>query len=90
MIQQVVRTKIAQHRSRIRNKIKEALQVYHCIDKGHDSNFKFLVFDKYVSTKQERKDVDRELQKKETYWIHRLIPSTPRRINLVLDFSTYI
>lgn len=85
----MIRTRICEHRSRIRNHTQDAPLVAHFEQAGHsEEDFKFWIIEQIMGGPG--KDVQRSLLQKETQWIFKLNTMQPMGLNTAQDFSCFI
>ena len=80
-----IRTRILEHKSRIRNNVMEAPMTKHLIDAGHsEEDLQFLVIKVLKRMPFHHQNIEQMLLKEENYFIHRLQTLTPEGMNLSL------
>lgn len=74
MCSRTVRTRIVEHRSKIRNQVIDAPLVANFLEKGHsDSDLKWSMITKLKHPQYHDTDINKALQHLEAFWITNLI-----------------
>lgn len=82
---------ISEHKSRIRNRVMEALIVQHLVESYHISNdFNFVVLEKITHKGDNRKGLYRILLQCEIYWIFRVYTLAPEGLNNDIAYLVFL
>lgn len=86
-----IKTRILEHKSKIKHAHLDAPLVDHFVSKGHRyDDFKFVVLEVIKTNKYDRKDIRKVLLKREAFWIYRLNTIHPHGLNASLDLSCFL
>ena len=85
-----LRTRIIEHKSRIRNKILEAPLIAHFIQHGHSAeSLTFFAIEVINNRALHYSNINDSLLKKEAIWIHKLQSLAPTGLNDRIDYSCF-
>ncbi|XP_062826329.1 uncharacterized protein LOC134296130 [Anolis carolinensis] len=84
-----VKSRIIEHRSKIRNHVRESILYKHFCDLQHSpESFKYHILE--VVSQSKHMDFNNKLLQRETYWIFRLRTEHPQGLNEQNSYSCYI
>lgn len=84
-------TRILEHKSRIRNAVKEVPLMKHFLELKHGpEDFNFFVLEEIVQKSRLRVDLHKLLLQREMFWIFQLHTIAPRGLNVGIHYAVFL